>query len=173
MPAIPEWLPRLPGIIADFEYLSTMILDAEIVAHVFRVTPRHARRLLRELGARQTDRGLAADRLQVLGQLRGFLNDYQIEEERKARLMADLEKARRFAPARKVKIIPLPDDDEMMVSDLPSIGIHLRPGELRIDFRGQQELLSRLLALSKVIANDSAEFEARCEEPAAKTRAAG
>jgi hypothetical protein len=164
MTANSEWLPRLPAIIADFEALSTMVLDREIFVHIFMVSRRQAIRLLHDFGAKQTDRGLAADRLQVLGQLRGMLDDYQIEQQRQARLAADLEKARRVAPARKVRIPTAPDVEYRTVATLPS-AIQLAPGRLVIDFHGAEDLAAQLFELSQAMGNDWTGIVAAVEEP--------
>lgn len=172
MPAISEWFPRLPEIIGDFEALSTMILDREIFVRVFKVSRRQAIRLMHEFDARQTDRGLAANRLEVLSRLREMQDDFDIEERRRARLTADLEAARRLAPARKIRIETAPDVRDRLIADLPA-GIRLRPGELRIEFVGAEDLLRLLFELSQAAGNDYARFVSRCEEPAAKSGAAG
>jgi hypothetical protein len=158
-----DWFQRLPAIIADFEALSTMILDREIFEHVFQVSRRQAIRLLHEFGAGETTRGLACDREALLRQLRERLDDCQIEERRKERLAADLAKARRLAPARKVRIATAADVEYRTVATLPS-AISLRPGELRIEFHGAEDLLAQLYELSQAAGNDFAAFQAACEE---------
>ncbi|HEX4138342.1 MAG TPA: hypothetical protein VHY84_27275 [Bryobacteraceae bacterium] len=101
-----------------------------------------------------------------------MLDDYLIEEQRKERLMADLEKARREAPARKVRIPAAHGVAYRTVETLPP-AIHLRPGELlRIVFFGAQDLAAQLYELSQAMGNDWAAFEAAVEEPE-KTKAAG
>jgi hypothetical protein len=164
MPAIPEWIPRLPEIIGSFEALSTMVLDQEIFVHVFKVGRRRAFQLLHEFGATQTYRGLAADRVKVLERLREMKDDFDLEEARRARLAEDLEKARRLAPARKVRIRTVPDVWLRVMAGLPST-VHLKPGELRIEFFGAEDLLSQLFEFAQAVTNDYAEFEASCEEP--------
>src|ERR1039458_9786530 len=136
MPAIPEWLPRLPEIILSLDMLSTMVLDREIVVHVFHVSRRQAIRLLHEFGARQTARGLAADRMQVLARLRGMLDDYEAEEQRKARLLADLEKSRIAAAGRKLRIDVsryVPEAQDRGVAGLPAT-IPLDGGKLTLQY---------------------------------------
>jgi hypothetical protein len=63
--------------------------------------------------------------------------------------------------ARQVVIRADPDVQE--VKDLPA-GVHLRPGELRIEFFGTEDLLRHLFELSKVIAGDFVRFHALIEE---------
>ena len=52
---------------------------------------------------------------------------------------------------------------DQKIADLPA-GVHLRPGELRIEFSGAEELLQRLYELSQVILNDYRTFETICEK---------
>jgi hypothetical protein len=157
MPAVPEWFLRLPQIIAAFENLSQPLVDRPIFEFVFKVSRRQAIRLGHEFGA---------DRLELLRRLREMHDDYLAEQERKARVFAQLEVDRRLAPARRIRIETAPDVAERRLGDLPA-GIHLKPGELRIEFFGTEDLLRHLYELSQAITNDYAQFAARCEEPAA------
>ena len=43
------------------------------------------------------------------------------------------------------------------------VGVDLRPGELRIEFNGAEELLQRLFELSQAIANDYERLREICE----------
>jgi hypothetical protein len=54
---------------------------------------------------------------------------------------------------------------ERLIGDVPS-GIHLRPGELRIEFFGAEDLLRHLFELSQAIMNDYQRFESLVEEGA-------
>jgi len=49
------------------------------------------------------------------------------------------------------------------VEDLPA-GIHLRPGELQIEFFGIEDLLRHLFELSQAIVNDYPRFQKLVEE---------
>ena len=42
-------------------------------------------------------------------------------------------------------------------------GVHLQPGELRIEFNGTEDLLQRLYELSQAIVNDYQTFEEICK----------
>ena len=48
------------------------------------------------------------------------------------------------------------------MNDLP-VGVHLQPGELRIEFHGAEELLERLYELSQTMLNDYQRFGEICE----------
>jgi len=48
------------------------------------------------------------------------------------------------------------------MKDLPA-GIHLKPGELRIEFYGAEDLLRHLFELSQAMVNDFGRFQAAVE----------
>jgi hypothetical protein len=74
------------------------------------------------------------------------------------RILQELELGRRLAPGRKVQIPVAADVQKRVLADLPK-GIELRPGELRIEFAGTEDLLRRLFELSQAILNDYERFE--------------
>ena len=51
---------------------------------------------------------------------------------------------------------------DQKISDLPA-GVHLQPGELRIEFNGTEDLLRRLYELSQAILNDYGKLREICE----------
>ena len=51
---------------------------------------------------------------------------------------------------------------DQKIAHLPA-GVHLQPGELRIEFNGAEELLQRLFELSQAIVNDYQRFGEICE----------
>ena len=51
---------------------------------------------------------------------------------------------------------------ENQMADLPP-GVHLRAGELRIEFHGTEDLLRHLFELGQAIVNDYKKFEEVCE----------
>ena len=87
---------------------------------------------------------------------------FEHEQQRKTRILDELEQARRLGSARRVRIAIVPDVQERVIDGLPA-GIHLRPGELRIEFFGTEDLLRHLFELSQAIVNDYERFEALVE----------
>jgi len=73
------------------------------------------------------------------------------------KLVAEIERTRKLLPGRQVKIVVPAEVAGQKLADLPA-GVHLRPGELRIEFNGTEELLQRLFELSQAIANDYEQF---------------
>ena len=55
-----------------------------------------------------------------------------------------------------------PDVRDRRMKDLPA-GIHLQPGELRIEFFGAEDLLRHLFELSQAMVNDFGRFQAAVE----------
>jgi hypothetical protein len=166
LPATPEWFDRLPGILAAIKNLPGAELDRSVFEAVFAVGRRQAIYLMGQFGARKAGQTFICNRSKVISKLERMHDDYLAEEERKARVFAELEVARRLAPARRIRIETAQDVCQRRLGDLPA-GIHLKPGELRIEFLGTEDLLRHLYELSQAITNDYAQFAARCEEPAA------
>jgi hypothetical protein len=122
---------------------------------VLRIERRTAIRLMHQFGGYQAGRTFLIDRRQLIGQLeRAARGDaFAVERDRRARLSDELEKARRLAPGRKIKIDAASDVQGRVMKDLPA-GIHLKPGELRIEFFCAEDLLRHLYELSQAMAND-------------------
>ncbi len=51
---------------------------------------------------------------------------------------------------------------EHKLADL-SAGVHLKAGELRVEFHGTEDLLQQMFELSQAIMNDYRKFEEICE----------
>ena len=115
-------------------------------------------------GGYKVGQTLLLDRGKLIARLEAIQGGaaFEHEQQRKTRILDELERARRLAPARKVRIAVAPDVHERVVADLPT-GVHLRPGELRIEFFGTEDLLRHLFELSQAIVNDYQRFEALVE----------
>jgi hypothetical protein len=103
---------------------------------------------------------------QIIDQLEHLAcgEDFVAEHERRAQLAYELERTRRLCPGRKVRIDTAADVGERLLKDLPA-GIHLHPGELRIEFFGAEDLLRHLFELSQAMVNDYARLQAAVEDP--------
>ena len=163
MPAKPTWLLKLPKIRDELAKLKVPVVDRACFERVFGVRRRRAIQLMHRFGGFQSGRTFLIDRGALLEALaRLSRGDYEYELERRMRLVAELEKARKLAPGRKVKV-PVPASVmEHKLADLPG-GIHLEPGELRIEFHGTEDLLRQMFELSQAILNDYKKFEEMCE----------
>jgi hypothetical protein len=165
MPRKSEWTEQLPSALEELRQFTTPVVDRAILEKVLRIERRTAIRLMNRFGGFQTGKTFLIDRLQLIGKLeeldRG--DEVTFERDRRARLADELEKTRRLAPGRKVRIDVAPDVRDRRMKDLPA-GIHLQPGELRIDFYGAEDLLRHLFELSQGMANDFVRFQSAIEE---------
>lgn len=131
----------------------------------FGVATVRAVEMIREFGGVKEAGRFVARRADVLIRLRSMLPEYEAEDLRKENLRRDIDAAQRLARARTVRVATSPGHSQLL-RDLPA-AITLGPGELRIRFYGHEDLLAQLLVLGETAAFDSAEFEKRCEDPAA------
>src|SRR5579883_124371 len=159
MPAKPSWLLRVPEILAELEPLAVPFLDRPTVERLFRVR-RRANQLMARFGGFQIGRTFLVDRQQLAGWLRAVASgrEFELEERRRSRVLESLEAARKIQAARRVRIAAAAEVRDLEMARLPG-GIHLQPGELRIEFAGAEDLLRRLLELSQAIMNDYARFQ--------------
>jgi hypothetical protein len=164
MPRKAEWTEQLRDALDELRKFPAPVIDRAVLERVLRVERRTAIRLMNRFGGFQSGRTFLIDRLQLIALLelldRG--DDATAERERRTRLADELEKTRRLAPGRKVRIDTAADVRDRVMKDLPA-GIHLRPGELRIEFFGAEDLLRHLFELSQAMVNDFARFQAAVE----------
>jgi hypothetical protein len=160
MPSQPQWLLRLPEIIAEFEQLDVPIVDRAIFEKVFGVGRRRAIQLMHHFEGHQVGRTFIIDRTVLLDGLRSVhsSDDFDHEHTRRLRVVEELLRLRKLAPGRTVRIPVEPKVRDHRLADLPA-GIHLRPGELRMEFAGIEDLLRHLFELSQAILNDYRRFE--------------
>jgi len=141
------------------------VVDRSLIEQLFCVGRRRAIHLLHAFGGFQTGKTFFIDRLALIGRLERIRagDEFQRESLRRARLVEDLERTRQFARGKKVRIEAAEDVRDRRLADLPR-GIHLQPGELRIEFFGTEDLLRHLFELSQAILNDYGRFQEIVEE---------
>ena len=165
MPAKSQWLQQIPDLLALLTALPSPVVDRSIIENLFGVGRRRAILLLHQFGGFQSGQTFFVDRLALIRQLEGVRDGeaFQTERARRNRLAQDLERTQQLAPGRKVKIAAAEDVRDRRLADLPA-GIHLQPGELRIEFFGTEDLLRHLFELSQAILNDYKRFQEIVEE---------
>lgn len=170
MPTKPSWLLQLPRIVETMEALDAPVVDRACFERVFGVKRRRAIQLMHSFGGYQAGRTFLIDRRELLRDLRRLAGgaDYEHELARKTKLVSEIEKARRLFPGRQVTIMMPTAVTEQKLSDLPG-GVHLKAGELRIEFYGTEDLLRQLFELAQAITNDYAKFQQICEMPDIQT----
>ena len=121
--------------------------------------------MLHRFGGYQTGKTFLVNRLALIRQLDqiGAGEDLAYQQRRRQRVVAALERARRYRQAAAVKI-PLRPQAPYRVEGLAT-GIELRPGRLRVKFAGAEELLSKLYELAQTAAQDFDRFKAAVEGP--------
>jgi hypothetical protein len=160
MPAQPQWLLQLPEIITELERLGSPIVDRAVFEKVFRIGRRRAIQLMHLFNGHQVGRTFIIDRQVLLNQLRARRShaDFEFEQARRLKVVEELERLRKLSPGRKVRIPVQPKVLDNRLADLPP-GIHLKPGVLRLEFTGTEDLLRNLFELSQAILNDYRRFK--------------
>ena len=160
MPAKTQWLSRLPEILKTLASLPCPVLDRSCIEQLFGVGRRRAILLLHSWGGFESGNALFIDRLELIRQLEQIRDGAAFEEERvrRNRLAQDLTLSHTLAPGRKIVISGAEEIRDLRLAGL-SPAIHLRPGRLKIEFAGTEELLLHLYELSQAILNDYARFE--------------
>ena len=164
MPRKSEWIEQLPSALEELRQFPASVVDRAILEKVLRIERRTAIRLMNRFGGFQTGKTFLIDRVRLIEQLEQLDRGeaVTIERDRRSRLADELEKTRRLAPGRKVRVDVAPDVRARRMKDLPA-GIHLKPGELRIEFYGAEDLLRHLFELSQAMVNDFGRFQAAVE----------
>lgn len=162
MPRKTEWIHRLDQALEELRLLPCPSIDRATVEKLFDVSPRQALRILDRLGAYRAGKSLLVDRVELIDKIEALRQDaaVQFERRRRERVDAQLNELRRQLAARRITIAARGDVRDMTMTQLPE-RVRLEPGELRIEFDGTEDLLARLLELSKAILNDYDSFEAR------------
>ncbi|MBX9660397.1 MAG: hypothetical protein K2X00_17705 [Nitrospiraceae bacterium] len=145
--------------------MSVPLLDRSAIEKLFDVRRRRAIQLMSALGGGYlVGKTFLIDRLKLIADLEAISQgeEFLFEVRRKERLVDELDRSRKLIAGRKIVIATAEDTHDRLVGDLPA-GIHLKAGELRIEFFGTEDLLRHLFELSQAILNDYKKFEEVCE----------
>lgn len=155
-----SWIRHIPAAIEQLGLMPAEIVDRDVVAGLFGLQRTAAVDLLRRLGAERVGKNLAIKRATLMARLREIqeMPEYTWAVDRRQQVERDLERARKFTAARKVKIPVGPDSDQVTMDTLPP-GITLTPSRLTIDFFGTEDLLRHLYELSQAVMNDFKRFQ--------------
>jgi hypothetical protein len=165
LPAQPAWFHRLEEILEELRGLKISHLDRQAVQKLFGVRERRARQIMAGLPALQVGNAVAVERQALISRLEEISagDRFQWEMSRRARLVEDLVRTRHQLAARRVRIPAAPDVRNRSVYELAG-GIELRPGELRIQFFGAEDLAAKLFELSQAMTNDWNAFARTVED---------
>ncbi|MDQ2842277.1 MAG: hypothetical protein M3Y72_14785 [Acidobacteriota bacterium] len=162
MPAPTQWFPRLTQILAEVERLEQgTLLDRQAFEQLFEVKDRRARNLLRRFGGdTRVGNAWAIKRERLIEALETIQrgDDFGWDHQRRRRVAEVLQEARRQHPARQVEIHVQAETHFRTLGSLPS-AIQIAPGELRIQFRTLEELLTHLVDVAQAMTNDFGSFE--------------
>ena len=155
LPAQPSWLLQLPAIRAALSELTVPVFDRAVIEEVFGVRRRRAIELMHRFGGFQAGKTFLVDRASLLRQLEMIEQggDFAHERKRRRLLSENLDQAKALVRARAVRIAPSRGE----AADLPAT-VQLRPGEMRIEFTGVEDLLRQLLAVAIAVQNDPNRF---------------
>jgi hypothetical protein len=159
-----SWIHRIPNVLAELESSEAPLIDRSDLEALLDVSPRHALRLLHQLGAVEIGKNLVLERPRLIEGLRAIADgeDVRYERRRLARVSRVIEDLRQEVHARRVPIEVGTRPGDMLFGSLPA-AVRLEPGRLEIRFTSPQELLARLYELSQAIANDYEQFEQALE----------
>jgi hypothetical protein len=156
MPVRKTWLLRVGEIREELAALDAPVVDRSVFERLFRVRRRRAVQLMSFFGGFQAGRTYLLGRVDLMRQLEPIeaSAEFEVEERRRRRLIDTLEDVRRHRAAAKV-VIPLQPFSGKL-AQLPA-GVSLAAGALNVEFRGAEDLLSKLYVLAQTAAGD---FEA-------------
>ncbi len=165
MPAKAMWLLQIPEILSQLETFDVPVIDRAIVEHLFGLRRRRAIELMHCFGGYQAGRTFLLDRRLLIEHLRRLADgeEFQLESRRKERLGDAVDGLRRNVIAARVRIpvsAGLPDWKDGDLAD----GVALEPGHLHISFRGTEDLLSKLYALSQAASKDFVRFQVLADD---------
>ncbi len=163
MPPQPQWLLRVPRILEEIRELDVPVLDRASLEKLFGVKRWQAIQLLDRFGGYQTGKTFLVDRQALIQQLEAIQSGepFSYEQRRRQQVVTELEKTLKLRQAAAVKISVRPDASYQM-EGLPE-AVHLRPGQLTVEFERAEDLLSKLFELAQTAANDFERFRAVVE----------
>ena len=136
VPAKPRWLLAIPDAISQLEHLDRTLLTRRDIEQLFGVSTARAATLMQTFGAEMTGNLRTLPRKKLLQQLRKHRQRgaFRGEEERRARLVAELQKARLTGVRFKVPAETM----SAQLANLPE-GVSVARGRIEVRFDGAGE----------------------------------
>ena len=156
MPAKPRWLLAIPDAISQLEKLDRQLLTRRDIERLFGVGKVRAAALMKTFGAELVGNQRTLPRTKLLQQLKKHRGRaaFRGEEERRARLVAELQQARLTGVRFKVPAATM----SAQLANLPE-GVSVARGRIEVRFDGAENALERLFALAQALGNDYVRFE--------------
>lgn len=138
-------------------------LDRGAVERLFDVRKRQAIRLMHRIGGYYVGKAFVVGQPAVVTWLQRVAANPQTywAEAARERLEISIEEARGLRDRHR-KFIVSPDVRDRRLQGLPAT-VHLKPGELKIEFFGAEDLFRQLYELGQAIGNDYSRFRALAE----------
>ena len=157
MPAKPRWLLAIPDAISQLEQLDRPLLTRRDIERLFGVGKVRAAALMKTFGAELVGNQRTLPRTKLLQQLKKHRgrSAFRVEEERRARVAAELQKARLTGVRFKVPVETM----SAKLANLPD-GVSVERGRIEVRFDGAEDALARLYTLAQALGNDLGRFQA-------------
>lgn len=143
MPTNPEWLIRLPEIVAGLRILTVATIDRSMMQWIFRLKRRHAIELMHQFGSYRSGRGFLLDRsnlISVLEDLQGHPR-FRWEQYRRGAFVHNLDDFQRSMPPAGASTL-----GRNLDFALPE-GVRVIGRQLVVDFNSVEDLYAKLLAV--------------------------
>lgn len=168
MPAQPSWLARVSGILETLDnenYASLPFLTRASIEELFGLKRRQAIKLMKTMGRFQVGKEFVIDPQVVRQWLRkaGIGEKVWFAEVVRTRIEELIEQAQWEREARKTRAVVPRKTVELKLEGMPPT-VTLRPGEMRIQFFGAEDLFRQLFELAQVMRNDYDKFKALVDE---------
>jgi hypothetical protein len=159
----PFWLSRVSEILDTARNSQIPFLDRGAVERLFEVRKRQAIRLMHRIGGYHVGKAFVVGQpaaVEWLKKVSASPDAYWAEAARE-RLEISIEEARALRGRQRKFMVGL-DARERRLEGLPAT-IQLKPGELKIEFAGAEDLFRQLYELGQAIGNDYERFRALAE----------
>ena len=156
MPAPPRWLLAVPDAVRQLEGLDRDLLTRRDLERLLGVSRARAAQLMRTFGADLAGSSRVLRRADLLRQLRKLRGRaaFRNEEQRRARVVAELRRARLTGIRVAVPAASL----EARLAGLPE-GVTVEAGRIEVRFGGAKEAVGKLFALAQALTGDYERFE--------------
>ena len=151
MPAKPRWLLAIPDAISQLEQLDRDLLTRRDIERLFGVGKVRAAALMKTFGAELVGNQRSLPWTRLLQQLKKHRGRaaFRVEEERRARVVAELQQARLTGVRFKVPVETM----SAKLANLPE-GVSVERGRIEVRFDGAEDALARLYTLAQALGND-------------------
>jgi len=164
MPSKPSWLLRVNEILEDLtgpKMAAHPFLTRAAVEELFRLQRRQAIELMHSVQGYRIGKNFVVGRAELAAWLRRASVGEQVwwEEVRHSRVENVIEDVWEEREARKQRALVARTTLELKLEGIPPT-VSIRPGELRIQFSGADDLFRQLFELAQAMKNDYERFKA-------------